>query len=247
MKRLITSILLASLAVLTFAQSPLAEANDLCQSGKYAEATAKYEDILATGRESASLYYNLGYCYYKQSQLGRAALNFERARRLAPADEDILFNLEQIYASTDKMEVLEPVFFVRWWQQFKDLLSSDGWAAAFIALLVLTLAGVLLFFFSDEVFVRKSGFFGALLCLVLAIGAISFSLEKRSEIIDSRAAIIMSPSVSLSSSPDKNATQMAVLHEGTHVDIVSRLGDWCEVRLKDGNIGWLRAVDIELI
>lgn len=247
MKAIILSIL-AIFANVAIAQDKMSEANALCQENKYAEAAEKYEALLAEGKESVSLYYNLGYSYYKQSMIGKAALNFERAKRLAPSDDDINFNLEQIYASTDKMEVLEPVFFVRWSQQIYDFWSSDGWAGIFVMFFVLMLVGIVLFLFADEVVARKAGFFGAIVALLLSIGSLTASINKRNDVLDSKAAIIMSPSVTLCTSPDdKNATQMAVLHEGTYVEIVSRLKDWCEVRLKDGNIGWMKAKDIEMI
>ena len=57
----------------------------------------------------------------------------------------------------------------------------------------------------------------------------------------------MVSSADLNTSPDKNATRMTVLHEGTYVRIIDTLGDWIEVRLNDGNIGWMKLSDVEKI
>lgn len=72
-------------------------------------------------------------------------------------------------------------------------------------------------------------------------------MQKRSEVLDSEEGIIMASSVTLSTSPDKNGSQMAVLHEGTHVTVIDQLGDWIEVKLVDGNVGWLKVSDVEMI
>lgn len=57
------------------------------------KAIAAYEAILRGGKESGALYYNLGNSYFKKGSLGKAILNYERARRLIPRDGDLNFNL----------------------------------------------------------------------------------------------------------------------------------------------------------
>ncbi|MBI5023959.1 MAG: tetratricopeptide repeat protein [Candidatus Omnitrophica bacterium] len=59
----------------------------------YDKAVAAYEAILRGGKESGALYYNLGNSYFKKGSLGKAILNYERARRLIPRDGDLNFNL----------------------------------------------------------------------------------------------------------------------------------------------------------
>lgn len=205
------------------------------------------ESVLASGQESVQIYYNLGYSYYKEGELAKAILNFERAHRLAPSDEDIIYNLEQAYAMTDKLQEIETVFFVRWWDALCNTMSSDGWAILFVVVFILLLSGVALFLFSDRVSLRKTGFFSALALLVVAIFSLSVSIQQRDKIVNSKDAIIMTPSVTLSTAPDNNGSELVVLHAGTKVYIVSRLGEWCEVRLKDGNVGWIKIEHIEII
>lgn len=223
------------------------EADKLAHEGNYSDAIDAYEALIAAGNESAGLYYNLGYSYFKSGSLGRAILNFERAKRLDPADPDVEANLQQAYALTDKMESVDVPIVERFWLAIAGAFSSDGWAWLFILFFFLALAGVAAFLFLDSVAMRKTGFFSAIVFFVLAIVSVSLSLESRSETIDCSRAIIMSQSADLSTSPDKNGVCMTVLHEGTDVTIVDTLGDWVEVRLRDGNIGWLRLSDIEKI
>ncbi len=229
------------------ADAQMQQALAQCQDGKFDEAINTYEAILGGGRESATLYYNLGYAYYKTGQLGKAILNMERAHRLAPNDPDIEANLEQAYSLTDQMQTIEPIFFVRWWHQFTNIFNSNGWAIAFIVLFVIMLLGIGSFLFADIIALRKVGFFTAIIVFCLSIVALSISISQRNDVLNSQEAIIMSASVTLTTSPDKNGTEMAVLHEGTHLSIISELGEWIEVQLKDGNIGWLRKSEVEVI
>ncbi|MFQ5454051.1 MAG: tetratricopeptide repeat protein, partial [Candidatus Zixiibacteriota bacterium] len=68
-------------------------ANKFYQDKDYNSAIRLYNSILNRGIESAPLYFNLGNAYFKQGNLGYAVLNFMKAKRLDPEDEDILNNL----------------------------------------------------------------------------------------------------------------------------------------------------------
>lgn len=229
-------------------QTDLAQANRLAIDGSYAEAIEKYESILADGSENATLYYNLGYAYYKTGHLSKAIVNLERAKILNPNDEDIQYNLEVAYSQTvDKIDELRPVFFVRWISAAEHLFSSDTWAVAFLAALFLFFACFFAFLFAKRLVYRKIGFFAGLFMMLVSCLSFAFSATLRSERIDRDAAIIFAPSVTLTTSPDDNGTELVVLHEGTKVRILSRIGEWCEVRLADGNVGWIKDSYIEII
>ena len=60
-------------------------------------------------------------------------------------------------------------------------------------------------------------------------------------------AVVMSLSTAVKSSPDKSATDLVVLHEGTLVEITDRLDNWCEITIADGKKGWLECKTIETI
>ena len=65
--------------------------------------------------------------------------------------------------------------------------------------------------------------------------------------MDRKGAIIFAPTVTIKSSPDASGTDLFVLHEGTKVFIKSSLGEWYEIELEDGNVGWIRQKDLERI
>ena len=68
--------------------------NQLYENGRFQEASQTYQQLVDLGVEHENLFYNLGNAYYKSGDLGRAVLNYERARRMAPRDADIRANLD---------------------------------------------------------------------------------------------------------------------------------------------------------
>jgi tetratricopeptide (TPR) repeat protein len=73
-------------------------ANGLYSDERYTEAAVEYERILAAGRASGNLYFNLGNARFKAGDLGGAVVAYERARLSMPGDPDLRANLA--YART---------------------------------------------------------------------------------------------------------------------------------------------------
>jgi len=53
--------------------------------------------------------------------------------------------------------------------------------------------------------------------------------------------------VTVKSSPDKSGTDLFQLHEGTKVTVKSTLGNWYEIKVGSGNVGWLEQSNVEKI
>ena len=61
-------------------------------------------------------------------------------------------------------------------------------------------------------------------------------------------AIVMRPVTSVKSSPSAEASKdLFILHEGTKVKILDKVGSWSNIELADGRQGWLPSDDMELI
>ena len=57
----------------------------------------------------------------------------------------------------------------------------------------------------------------------------------------------MVPSVNGKSSPDNSGTDLFVIHEGSKVTVEDEMGDWFEIKLSDGNKGWIPSGSLEVI
>lgn len=226
-----------------------ADADKAYQENKYAEAIKMYENILATQGESAVVYYNLGNSYFKEKNMAKAVLNYERALLLNPGDADIRFNLDMARSKTvDQITPATEVFIVTWINSLTNMQSERGWAKIGIVSFICLLVGLALYIFSKRLFVRKIGFIGAVVLLVVTVCANLFARQQKNELMDRTGAIVMSPTVTVKSTPDKSGTELFVLHEGTKVFVEDNsMKGWKEIHLEDGNKGWIPTEAIEII
>src|SRR2546430_7369299 len=103
----------------------------------------------------------------------KAILQYERATKLAPADEDIQFNgsLAGLKAA-DKIEPVSLLFYKRWWNMLAAFTSGTGWSVSGIILLWLTFFLAGFFILSVTPSLKKVFFYFTLILL----GAALFSL-----------------------------------------------------------------------
>ena len=213
----------------------------------YETAVARYAQLVKKG-ESASLYYNYGNALFKAGYTGKAILFYERALRLDPTNADIKYNLEFANLSkTDKTERIEQFFLVEWYRAVTRLMPSNRWAYCSLALFFLAMVMFLLYRFGATLGLRKTCFALCLLFVVLTLSTMGHALHSRDMVKSNPAAIVMVGSETARSTPDKSGTEVFVIHEGTKVFIKSTLGEWIEVKLEDGNVGWIRVTAVEKI
>lgn len=224
------------------------QAEQLYAEGKYADAADAYNKILAEGMESAKLYYNLGNCYYKLGENTRAILNYERSLLLDPGDAMTRYNLKMAqHAIVDKIEVLPELFLVRWYKALETYFSADQWGYISVALFIIFLVMAALFFYSPSIGVKKTGFVVGIIVFFLTVGSIFFAMKQSSRVSEREYAIITTPSVTVKGAPDNSGTSLFLIHEGLKVRVVGELGSWYNIRLADGNEGWVVKTDLEKI
>ncbi len=230
------------------AQSLTERAAQAYQQGHYAEAIELYEQSAQQDGVSASFYYNLGNAYYKNGQYPQAILNYERALMLSPRNEDILFNLDMARAYvTDKIEPVGTFFLIQWIHAVRDTFSSNTWAVIAVVSFILFILGITLYFFISKVGLRKVGFFAGIFALLITFAANHFAAAQKNILTHKDKAIVFVPTLTVKSSPAASGTDLFVIHEGTKVSLLDRLGDWCEILLEDGNRGWVPINKLERI
>ena len=225
-----------------------AEADSAYLRGEYQQAIKDYEDLLKKGA-SADIYYNLGNAYYRTENITQAVLNYERALLLSPGDRDIRFNLQLARSKTiDKIVPESEMFFITWYHSLVNLMSVDGWARTAILSLSLVIVLSLLYLFSERIWLRKVGFFGGIVILLVFLLGNLFASQQKQNLQFRKGAIVIATSVAVKSTPAKNGTDLFILHEGTKVNITDgSMKDWKEIRLADGKEGWIESKKIEMI
>lgn len=216
--------------------------------GDYDKALSCYSAIENRGMYSAKLYYNMANAYFKKGISGKAILYYNRALRVSPSMEDARYNLEIAQAQTkDKIAVVPEFFLKGWIRAIKSSASCTTWSVISVVLFAVTLASLLLFLLGGALKVRKVGFYATSLSILFFVVTTAFAISSRNDIINREAAIVLSSAISVKSSPDKAATDLFVLHEGTKVKILSRVEGWYEVVIADGKKGWTECSHIEKI
>jgi tetratricopeptide (TPR) repeat protein len=248
MRMLFIIALTASLFPFTSNAMTKAEADSAYVRGQYQESIKGYESLLKQGA-SADLYYNLGNAYYRTENITRAVLNYERALLLSPSDRDIRFNLQMARSKTiDKITPEQEMFFVTWYRSLVNMASVDGWARTALLALALAIVLGLVYLFSERIWLRKVGFFGAVALIVLFILSNVFAHQQKELLVNRSGAIVISSAVTVKSTPAKQGTDLFILHEGTKVTITdSSMKEWKGIRLADGKEGWIETSQIELI
>ncbi len=207
-----------------------------------------YATVLKSGYESAALYYNLGNAYYKTGNMARAILYYEKALLLQPGDEDTRQNLALANQRIiDKIDVIPSFFLKRWINSLKGIFSPNQWALLCLLLFTVSLGCFALFFLSNNMALKKAGFSAGVVVLMITIASLILMYSRMHEIQKHDAAIIMVPSVNARSSPDEQSTNVFVLHEGTRVMVTDSVQQWKEIRLANGNKGWIPEEALEEI
>lgn len=225
-----------------------AEADSAYVHERYQQAIADYEALLKGG-VSADIYYNLGNAYYRTDNITKAILNYERALLLSPGDADTRFNLQMARSKTiDKITPESEMFFVTWYHSLVNLMSVDAWARTALIALAIAIILVLAYLFSNRIWLRKVGFFGALFLLVVFLLSNLFAYQQKQKLTHRTGAIIMTTAAPVKSTPSKNGTDLFILHEGTRVTISDgTMKGWKEIRVADGKQGWIETKLLEMI
>jgi tetratricopeptide (TPR) repeat protein len=219
----------------------LSKGNQFYTNAKYADAVKTYEAIAAQGFESFDLYFNLGNALYKSNNITYAILNYERALKLSPGNEDALFNLEMAKKQVvDNIDLLPEPGFLRWWHEMISARPADSWGTHSLVSFFLFLLLFALFLFATNSRNKQITFWFAVLAIVYSLVTFSFGSSQRSKLVHHNSGVITERSVRMKGSPSESGTELFILHEGLSVQITDKLGDWIEIRLADGNKGWVK-------
>jgi tetratricopeptide (TPR) repeat protein len=198
-----------------------------------------YNEVDSLGFESPELYYDIGNTYFKIGNMPMAILNFERAKKLNPDDADILFNLRLANQHiVDKTEEI-PLHFISMLKfRILNIVSEKSWSTLSLFCFFLFLCFLALFF-SFQISSRPSILIIAFVFLFFCFtsGFLAYSRVKLAT--GHTEAILISPNVTAKGSPDEKGTDLFIIHEGTKISLLQTSAGWAEIRVANGNTGWL--------
>ena len=227
---------------------------------EYAEAVEAFETVVASDYASAEVYYNLANAYFKLGQqatssrpfaggeLGRAVLNYERALKLDPTLDDARYNLDIAKDYTNDTEAVPESFIVRLWRSMAGVMTTNGWAVLSIVMFGVALVSLMVYLLNGNIVVRKVAFFLSLVVVVVFALSTALSLTQlRAAEVDNRAVVLASDTTPVHASPDSASKIIREPSQGVTVEVERKQGDWSEVRFADGEKGWVRSANVEII
>ena len=250
LKRIFIYLLLLSVATVfaNTSQELFDQANTAYTKGQYTKAIEQYEAILTSGEFSTEVYYNLGDAYWKNKQLGKAILNFERVLKLSPSDADATYNLAIVQDQlVDDLDVVGTFFLKKWWQSFYQSFSSTAWSILTLLALWGSVGGFFLWLFGKERDLKKKGFIGGLILLFLSLLLFFATRSQGNYEVNSQQAIVLETTIDLKNGPDPQSTKLITIHEGLKVVLLDKIGSWYKVKLSNGEQGWLPITALEEI
>ena len=249
---------LGAIAVVTagslLAQGPsatdvMARANESYDRGEYAEAVQQYESLLDRGYEDTAIFYNLGNAYLETDDVGRAILNYLRARRLSPRDPDIADNLALALDMTvdrieaDRDSLVESVsHLARMWVTPSEL----GVAAILLWVLNGTAIGALVMWrvFPLRRLVR------AVTALGTVAAAISFLLLVTMTYANpyDNTGVVTVAAIEVVGGPGPQYAEEFALHSGAQVRVAESRHGWLRIELPGGELqGWVPSHAVEVV
>ncbi len=227
--------------VFTGAPADLLEfANEMYVQQEYERAVMVYEQLLSDGWVSAQLHFNLGNAYFKRDLFAQALLNYERALLLAPGNEDIDFNIRMAQQYTvDTMETLPQPFFLRWRLSVIQSSSADSWGTLSLSAFLVFLLMLATFLLSRKPLLKRLGFWSAMAAFAVSAFTFSFANQQHKTRQQRPHAIVFCPRVAVKSAPGAAGTDLFLIHEGLKVEITDSMQQWKEIRLPNGNKGWM--------
>jgi tetratricopeptide (TPR) repeat protein len=261
MKQIISSILLASFIMIGLVLSNQAtslteamnqtsqHAAEAYQAEKFAEATQAYQELVTAGVKNSDIFYNLGNAYFKQGDIGRAIVNYRRAKLLSPRDGDIQTNLGMAEAQAkDQLDLNGESTINRIAEVSQNWVTLNE-----MALLALTLwfgLALLLFSLSQTESARGHEVvqYGAIIVGLLFVAS-ALALGSRLYVEATQpAAVIIADKVDVSSGPGSQFVTQFTLHSGTEVHLLEQQGSWVRLTLPGDQMqGWVSKDTVEMV
>lgn len=212
----------------------------LYEQGKFREAAATYERLIAKEAPTVSIYFNQGNAWFKAGEKGRAIAAYRRAMRLAPRDPDVSANLDLVRSKVQgtvagKAGVVDGMI---------GLLTANEWAFAAI-LGVWGWFGLMMVRALVPKFRNLSGGWGWALAGVVALTMVAAYLARSRDLQLSAVVVVSEATVRFG--PLEEAQSAFTLSDGTELVVTDRKGSWVEIRDSNRRRGWIAERHLSMI
>lgn len=248
MRKLMVLALLMTWAAVISANNPAEEAfnkgNVAYKEANFAVAYEAYSEAVTLDSTQATLWFNLGNAAFKIGRLAESILCFERSLKLNPQLEDAQKNLE--IAGKQRIDKIKVSPSEKWNLGWQNMLTGIGATTFGIIALVALLLSLIGWF--ARAYINAKALQATLSVALLVVFGVSafFGLKAHRIISNYPYAIVMEPKADVYTAPNGENISF-VLHEGTRVEVNKVDGDWAEIALADGKVGWMKLAWMERV
>lgn len=216
----------------------------LANEKKYSAASKVFEQIIAAENSNTSAYFNLGNCYYKSNQYGKAIWAYERVIKYSPRDGEAPKQMELCYQKLNSTLYWTP--HTNGIQRLIYSVNSNVWSILAIASSIFL---AILFF----LIIRNKNTSWKRFHLLLLIGGtillISFVIAAKSSsnhLTSQNFGLVTKKSIPtfINEVIKKKETQLS---EGTKVKILNTSGNKTQIQMDDGRVVYVLTDDIDPI
>ncbi len=200
----------------------LSEKNEHAALEGFVRASQLYEQILTSDFKNSQIYYNLANAYYRQGKLGYAILNYRRAQKLIPRNEDLKANLKLVKAEIkdkeEKKDVPGVIQTLLFWYFMLNVNEATALVLSFY-FIFLTMIHLLIFFRAS--WLKK-------LCIAFGICLILTTASLIVKVFPTRGGegVIIAETCKLRYGPGEEYETKLEVHEGTEIFIEQETNGW---------------------
>ena len=227
----------------------MAGANERYERGEYAEAAQQYEALIDRGYSDAALYFNLGNAYLENGDLGRAILNYLRARELSPRDPDIRANLDLTRGMTadriaaERGPLIESLsYFGHRWGTPDELgiAAILLWAASGVSIGALLVWRV----FPLRRALRVATIFSTVAAAMSLLLVVSMTYANPYD----NTGVVTAAAVEIVTGPGAQYPEEFTLYSGAQVRVADHRRGWLRIELPGGELrGWAPSYALEVV
>jgi tetratricopeptide (TPR) repeat protein len=210
-----------------------AKANTAFAAGQFKSAIQQYQAVVQSGEWSANLFYDLGNAYFRDSDFGRAILNYERALQLDRNHPEADANLRIARDQTHALE-LAP-------KPLENYLNCVG-AKSFAILAAILFWGTIILLILRR---RKLVWMTIGLLLTASCGLAAYKLESGTR--GQAVAVVVGDNVEARVATADSAKSVLALPPGSEVMILQERGDWSYAALPNDLRGWIPTKAVEKV
>ena len=194
-----------------------------------------YLKLLEQGHDNFEINYNIGCCYFKLNEFGKARFYFERALFYKPFDRDLFHNLNVIYHRVLKNPLIgEQVIMT------KRIMFFIPKNIIVLVLLFLLLCSIIFFVLLYLIVEKRRLFliFFTICVVFLLLFTVIFFIQCNNYY--QKVFVVASNTANVYPGPDEYETALLTLTEGISGYIIEEIDNYARIKLKDNSTGWIK-------